>query len=166
MPVPAPLAEALARFGLAPACHEHPPLRTVGEAHLHWRLLLGAQVKNLFFKDSGKQLWLVVTPGDPLLDTKILAGLIGSKRLSFASAETLEAVLGVVPGAVTPLAVMNDAQRAVRTVIHAPLMAEPAVLVHPLVNTATLALAPADLVRFMTALHRAPDLVDLTPAFR
>jgi Ala-tRNA(Pro) deacylase len=166
MPVPAPLAAAFATLGLDPLCHEHPPLRTVEDAHAHWDRLTGAQVKNLFLKDAGKQLWLVVVPGDPMMDIKALAGLIGAKRLSFASAEALGAVLGVQPGAVTPLAVMNDSERQVRTVLHAPLMAASAVLVHPLVNTATVGLAPADLVRFMTATHGAPALVDLSPAFR
>lgn len=166
MPIPAPLATAFVTLGLAPVCHEHPPLRTVEDAHAHWDVLEGAQVKNLFLKDAGKQLWLVVVPGDPMMDTKALAGLIGSKRLSFASAETLGEVLGVQPGAVTPLAVLNDTGRQVRTVLHAPLMAASAVLVHPLVNTATVALPPADLLRFMTELHGAPAVVDLTAAFR
>lgn len=166
MPVPASLAAAFATLGLDPVCHEHPPLRTVEDAHAHWDRLEGAQVKNLFLKDAGRQLWLVVVPGDPMMDTKALAGLIGSKRLSFASADTLGEVLGVQPGAVTPLAVINDTGRQVRTVLHAPLMEASRVLVHPLVNTATVALAPNDLVRFMTVTHTAPALVDLTPAFR
>ncbi len=166
MPIPAPLAAVFAGLGLNPVCHEHPPLRTVEDAHAHWDALEGAQVKNLFLKDAGRQLWLVVVPGDPMMDTKALAGLIGSKRLSFASADTLGEVLGVQPGAVTPLAVLNDTRRQVRTVLHAPLMAASWVLVHPLVNTATVALPPDELMRFMTELHGAPALVDLTAAFR
>jgi Ala-tRNA(Pro) deacylase len=166
MPIPAPLAAAFTRLGFDPICHEHPPLRTVDDAHAHWDALEGAQVKNLFLKDAGRQLWLVVVPGDPMMDTKALAGLIGSKRLSFASAETLGAVLGVQPGAVTPLAVLHDTGHQVRTVLHAPLMQASAVLVHPLVNTATVALAPDALLRFMTELHVPPALIDLTPAFR
>jgi len=101
-----------------------------------------------------------------MMDTKALAGLIGSKRLSFASAETLAEVLGVQPGSVTPLAVLNDTGRQVRAVLHAGLMDAGAVLVHPLVNTATVPLAPADLLRFMTAVHGAPAVVDLSGAFR
>lgn len=166
MPVPTRLAEAFAALGLAPPCHEHPPLRTVEDAHAHWDALDGAQVKNLFLKDAGRQLWLVVVPGDPLMDTKRLAGLIGSKRLSFASAETLDAVLGVQPGSVTPLAVLNDTARQVRAVVHAGLLAASAVLVHPLINTATVPLSPPDLLRFMAAVHTPPAVLDLSGAFR
>jgi Ala-tRNA(Pro) deacylase len=165
MPIPAPLAATFAELGLDPVCHEHPPLRTVEDAHAHWDALEGAQVKNLFLKDAAKQLWLVVVPGDPMMDTKALAALIGSRRLSFASAETLGEVLGVLPGAVTPLAVLNDTGRQVRTVLHAKLMDAVAVLVHPLINTATVGLAPSELLRFMTAVHGAPALVDLSAAF-
>jgi len=165
MPIPTPLADALAALNIAAPCHEHPPLRTVADAHAHWDPIEGAQVKNLFLKDAGGQLWLVVVPGDPRMDTKIMAGLIGSKRISFGSADLLREVLAVEPGSVTPLAVMNDSPRRVRTVLHAALLAEKLVLVHPLVNTATLQIAPQDLLRFMATHHGAPALVDLTPAF-
>lgn len=165
MPIPAPLAAALATLGLTPPCHEHPPLATVEDAHAIWDNLPGAQVKNLFIKDAGKQYWLVVVPGDPRMDTKAMAPLIGSKRISFGSADDLRSILGVAPGSVTPLAMMNDAQRQVRLVIHAPLMAEATLLVHPLVNTATLAMTPADLHRFLAHHGAEPALVDLAPAF-
>jgi len=165
MPIPAALGAALAALNLELPCFEHPPLRTVEDAHVHWDKLEGAQVKNLFFKDAGGQLWLVVVPGDPRMDTKAMAALIGSKRLSFGNADLLREVLGVEPGAVTPLGVMNDAARRVRTVLHAGLVDEALVLVHPLVNTATVQIAPADLLRFMTTHHREPARIDLSAAF-
>jgi Ala-tRNA(Pro) deacylase len=165
MPIPTALAETLAALGLAPRLHEHPPLATVEDAHAIWDTLPGAQVKNLFIKDAGRQYWLVVVPGDPRMDTKAMAPLIGSKRISFGSADDLRSILGVEPGSVTPLAMMNDTQRQVRLVIHAPLMAEPTLLVHPLVNTATLQMPPADLLRFLAHHGVTPALVDLEPAF-
>jgi Ala-tRNA(Pro) deacylase len=165
MPIPAPLAATLAALTLAPRLHQHPPLRTVEDAHAIWDSLPGAQVKNLFIKDAGKQYWLVVVPGDPRMDTKALAPLMGSKRISFGSADDLRAILGVEPGSVTPLAMMNDAQRQVRLVIHAALMEAPTLLVHPLVNTATLEMAPADLLRFLAHVGVNPALIDLSAAF-
>lgn len=165
MTIPAPLAATLAALNLSPRLHAHPPLRTVEDAHAIWDSLPGAQVKNLFIKDAGKQFWLVVVPGDPRMDTKALAPLIGSKRISFGSADDLRAILGVEPGSVTPLAMMNDTQQQVRLVIHAPLMEAATLLVHPLVNTATLEMAPADLLRFLAHVGVTPALVDLAPAF-
>ncbi len=165
MPIPAPLAAALARLNLAPECHEHPPLATVEDAHAIWDSIPGAQVKNLFIKDAGKQYWLVVVPGDPRMDTKAMAPLIGSKRISFGSADDLRRILGVEPGSVTPLAMMNDTDHQVRLVIHAALMQAETLLVHPLVNTATLRMPPADVLAFLAAHDVTPALVDLEPAF-
>ena len=159
------LAASLAALGIAPPCHEHPPLRTVEDAHAIWDSLPGAQVKNLFIKDSGRQYWLVVVPGDPRMDTKAMAPLIGSKRISFGSADDLRSILGVEPGSVTPLAMMNDTHKQVRLVIHAGLMNAATLLVHPLVNTATLEMTPGDLVRFLSHHGVAPAVVDLAPAF-
>lgn len=165
MPIPPALAAAFAALDLAPRCHVHPPLRTVEDAHAIWDALPGAQVKNLFLKDSGRQYWLVVVPGDPRMDTKALAPLIGSKRISFGSADDLRAILGVEPGSVTPLAMMNDVGKRVRMVLHSGLMAADMLLVHPLQNTATVELAPGDLLRFCAAQNVEPTLVDLSPAF-
>jgi Ala-tRNA(Pro) deacylase len=166
MPIPAPLAATFAALGIDPPCYEHPPVATVAEAAALRTLGEGAHIKNLFLKDAGGQYWLVVVPAAPRMDTKALAPLIGAKRLSFASADDLVAVLGVTPGAVTPLAIMNDRNHRVRLVLHAGLMDAVALLAHPLVNTATLQLAPADLRRFLDALGVTPAIVDLEPAFR
>lgn len=166
MDLPAALAAPFAALGLAPQCVEHPPLRTVEDTHNFWDVLPGLGVKNLFIKDAGKQYWMVVLPADRSVDTKRLADVIGSKRISFGSADDLVRILGVEPGSVTPLAMVNDADRQVRLVLHAGMMEASHVLVHPLVNTATLVLPPADLMRFLHHIGVTPAIVDLTPAFR
>ena len=166
MTLPAALAAPFATLGLAPERIDHPPLRTVEDTHNYWDHLPGLGVKNLFIKDAGKQYWMVVLPADRSVDTKLLATVIGSKRISFGSAEDLVRILGVEPGSVTPLAMVNDTDRQVRLVLHAGMMQASHVLVHPLVNTATLVLPPADLMRFLHHIGINPDIVDLTPAFR
>ncbi len=164
--MPEPLRTAFAALALAPVRVEHPPLRTVPDAHAFWHDLPGLGVKNLFIKDAGKQYWLVVLPADRSVDTKILATTIGAKRISFGSAEDLVRILGVEPGSVTPLAMINDTEKQVRLVLHAGMLEATAVLVHPLVNTATLIMPPADLLRFLGHCGVRPAIVDLGPAFR
>lgn len=163
--LPSALAAAFARLSLAPVCHQHVALRTVQDAHAIWDRLTGAQVKNLFLKDADRQFWLVVVPGEPRMDTKALAPLIGSKRISFGSPDALRTILGVEPGSVTPLAMMNDTQHQVRLVLHAGLMTAATLLVHPLVNTATLQMSPAELLQFLAAHAVQPMIVDLSGAF-
>ena len=166
MRIPEPLAGAFAALGIDARVVEHPPLRTVADAEAHWTPLAGMAIKNLFIKDAGRQFWLVLLPAERSVDTKALAPLIGSRRISFASAEELKSILGVEPGAVTPLAAINDTQRQVRIVLHKSIVDAEAVLVHPLVNTATVVLPPGDLLRFLAVHANPPAIVDLAPAFR
>ena len=160
------LATAFATLALDPEMVEHPPLRTVPDAHAFWDALPGLGVKNLFIKDAGKQYWLVVLPAERSVDTKILATTIGAKRTSFGSADDLVRILGVEPGSVTPLAMINDREKQVRLVLDAAMLDAEAVLVHPLVNTATLIMPPSDLLRFLAQCAVTPAIVDLSPAYR
>ena len=166
MPIPETLQAVFDVLNIAPKCHEHSPLMTSEDAGVQWDRLDGWQVKNLFLKDAGGQLWLVVLPCEPQVDTKILAKLIGSKRISFGSAPLLFDVLGVTPGSVTPLSMMHDRDHSVRLVLHSGIMLGRPLLVHPLINTATVELNQSDLVRFLTHYQVTPEILDLSPAFR
>jgi Ala-tRNA(Pro) deacylase len=66
-----------------------------------------------------------------------------------ASAKRLQARLGVTPGSVTPLAVVNDKEGAVQVVIDDKIWRARAVLCHPLVNTSTLVVPTEDFRRFL-----------------
>jgi Ala-tRNA(Pro) deacylase len=143
---------------------EHPPVHTVEEALPHWAALPGTHTKNLFLKDAKDQLWLVSAPADRAIDLKLLPRQIGSKRLSFASADLLHAVLGVRQGALSPLALVNDTGRRVRLVLDAALAAAPAVTFHPLVNTATVSIRPEGLQAFLAATGHEPLVVPLDRA--
>jgi Ala-tRNA(Pro) deacylase len=151
------LAE-LTGLGMAHAVLEHPAVFTVEAARAHWHALPGLAVKNLLLKDAGGRLWLVVAPAGEPVDLKALPKRIGSKRLSFAGAADLAATLAVEAGSVTPLAVVNDHDRRVSVVLDAALAGEARIKLHPLVNTATIALAGADVVRFLIH-HGHPPLV-------
>ena len=69
-------------------------------------------------------------------------GYIGAQgRVSFGSAELLEEVWGVKPGAVTPFGAINDAKGRVTVVLDAEMMRHERLNFHPLVNTRTTGLA-------------------------
>ena len=74
--------------------------------------------------------------------------------------------LGVVPGAVTPMAIVNDPEGAVTLVLDAGLLERDPVNVHPLTNDRTMALASADLIRFAEAVGHPPQIVDLAQVER
>ena len=105
-------------------------------------------------------MWLVVALEDRAIDLKRLGEALGAGRLSFGSPERLKRHLGVAPGSVTPLALINDEARAVRLALDRGLLQDGPVNVHPLVNTMTTALASADLLRFFEATGHAPRWLD------
>jgi Ala-tRNA(Pro) deacylase len=137
----------------------HPAVFTVEQAKALRGELPGAHAKNLFLKDRKGAFILAVTLEDRPVDLKDLRRRIGSAPLSFAPPDALRLLLGVEPGSVTPFAVINDASSRVRVVLDAEMMDAQTLNFHPLVNTATTAIAPADLLRFLEATGRAPVLV-------
>ena len=154
------LTALFGQLGITPQAIEHPPVHTVEEALENWERLEGTHTKNLMLKGAKGDLWLVTVPTDRRLDLKALARHVGAKRFSFASAETLDAALGVKQGAVSPLALVNDAEGKVRLVLDAAMMRAGRVTFHPLVNTATLSLTVEEVTAFLGALGRTAELVD------
>lgn len=147
----------LAELGVETETRTHAPVFTVEEMMATCGDLPGAHTKNLFLRDGKKTFFLVTMRHDQPLDLKALRGVIGARGgLSFASAEALDEHLGVKPGSVSPLAVINDEARAVRVCLEAALMREPVINVHPLTNDKTTAVSSAGLTRFLTALGYDP----------
>lgn len=146
----------LAALGIAYQVHDHAAVFTVEESLEIHEAVPGAHTKNLFLKDSGGQFWLVTVEHSLRVDLKALAGVIGAKKLSFGKAEDMQALLGVTPGSVTPLAAMNDAAGRVNVVLDATLADAARVNVHPLRNTATIGLSGADLRRALAHWGHAP----------
>ncbi len=151
----------LAELGIETRLAEHPPVFTVEDVLANPHGLPGEDTKNLLLKDGKGQLWLVTIRHDRRADLKALPALLGTKRLSFASAETLFASLGVLPGAVTALAMVNDTTHQVRFALDKSLAEAEHIACHPLVNTATMSLRTADLLRLLRAVGVEPLIVDL-----
>lgn len=129
--------------------HEHPAVFTVAESGALDAAIPGAHSKNLFLKDAGGVFWLVTVPAQALVDLKALPQVIGCKRVSFAKAQDMERLLGITPGSVTPLAMINAAPGSVAVVLEKALASAGRVNVHPLRNTATVGLAGANILRLL-----------------
>lgn len=145
--------------------HRHPPLFTVEDSKGQRGEMIGVHSKNLFLKEKKGGYVLVVCQEDRAIRIKHLEKAIGAKRLSFGSAELLEEVLGVTPGAVSPFALYSDRHDAqVRLVVDAQMMAagDAGALLHfhPMHNEATLAVTSAALREFFAATGHTPEPVD------
>jgi Ala-tRNA(Pro) deacylase len=125
----------------------------------------GGHTKNLFVKDKKGRLFLLVLGEETVIDLKRVHEKIGARgRVSFGSAELLEEVWGVKPGAVTPFGAINDKDGRVSVVLDEAMMRHERLNFHPLVNTRTTGLASADLVKFLRATGHEPVVAALGAA--
>jgi Ala-tRNA(Pro) deacylase len=158
---PEALLARLAELGIEVSSFSHPPVHTVEEAKALRGELKGGHIKNLFLRNKKGAMWLITCLEDREIDLKALGRALGAGRFSFGSAERLMTYLGVLPGAVTPFAVINDTDGKVQVVLDAALLDCNPVNAHPLVNDMTTAVAPGDLVRFLEAVGHPPQIFDL-----
>jgi Ala-tRNA(Pro) deacylase len=159
------LSAFLATHGIAPACHAHPPVMTVAESERLVPPLPGAKTKNLFLRDrKGARHFLVMVPHALAVDLAALGEVLDAGRLGFASPDRLLRHLGITPGSVSLLALVNDTARAVEFVIDRTLWEADAVQAHPLRNDATMVIAHADLERFLAATGHVPRVLDVPAA--
>lgn len=125
---------------------------------------LGVPVcKNLFLCNRQKtDFYLLTLPPDKPFHTKDLSHQIGSARLSFAPEEDLLRLLGVTPGSATVLGLMNDRDHRVRLLMDREIYESEYVSCHPCINTGTLKIRTADLLKtFFPYTGHAPTVVDL-----
>ena len=158
----ADLAAFLALHNIEAKRFEHPPVMTVEESERLVPPLPGAKTKNLFLRDhKGRRHFLVTAPHDLALDLDALGAELGAGRLGFASAERLAKHLGVSPGSVSLLALVNDAAHAVEFVVDRRLWEAESVHAHPLVNDATMVIPHAQLERFLAATGHQARVIDV-----
>ena len=156
---PEELFAYLDRLGIPHSTVSHPPLFTVEQSQALRGQIPGGHTKNLFLKDKKDALFLVVALEDAKIDLKGLHRRLGATgRFSFGSANLLQEVWGVVPGAVTPFGAINDPGGRVTVVLDSDLMAHELVNAHPLVNTQTTTLASQDLIKFLEATGHLPQV--------
>jgi len=155
------LLNVLTQIGIEYTNHEHPAVYTVEEADLHHEGIDGVHSKNLFFKDKKKNLFLVVTLSDKPIIIKEVAKKIGAKSPSFGKPDLLAEVLGVIPGAVTPFAVINAGNHNFKVVLDEEMMENELLNFHPLVNTATTTIASRDLIKFMEYCNQDFEIIRL-----
>ena len=136
----------LAALGIPFAQAEHQAVFTVEQSRTIDKGLPGAHTKNLFLKESKGGFLLATVPAAAHVDLTALTRGLGRRRVSFGKAEDMGRLLGVTPGSVTPLAMINAAPGSVTVIIEEGLAKEPRVNVHPLRNTATIGLSGADLI--------------------
>ena len=135
--------------------HDHPAVFTVKEAEIYCHHIPGAHVKNLFLRNKKKTFYALLTVHDETqVDlNRLTENFSSSDRLSFASNEDVVSLLGVQPGSVTPVAILNDTANKVQLFFDKSLLQSELINIHPMVNTATITLTLENLISFIET-HR------------
>ena len=141
---------------------EHPAVFTCEEADVHCTHIPGGHSKNLFLRnEKGDRHYLVTVLGEKQVDLKNLRLLLDERKLSFGSPERLMAKLGVTPGSVSLLALINNKEKDVIVIIDEDLWNHERIQYHPNRNTATLVIKKEDLERFLKWCGNASKIMKL-----
>ncbi|MCW8998459.1 MAG: hypothetical protein OQK04_07070, partial [Kangiellaceae bacterium] len=97
----------------------------------------------------GRRHFLLITAFDRQVDLKKLTKQIQVSRLGFASKERLDKHLGVKPGCVSFLTLINDPEHHVELLVDSAIWDSELFHCHPLVNTETLVIAKKDIETFL-----------------
>ncbi len=119
--------------------------------------------KNLFLCNTQKNsFYLLMMPGEKKFQTKLVSRQLGIARLSFAPGEYMEQLLGLSPGSVSVLGLMNDKDFQVRLLIDEDLLKEEYIGCHPCINTSSLRISTRDIVdKFLPAVKHTPVYLSL-----
>ena len=160
------LIEKLNNWKIKYKYFEHIPLMTVEESKSVQDLFLseekgGVHIKNLFLRDHKKNYLLLVAHQDALINLKLFQINVNVGRLSFSSQDSLFKNLGVLPGAVTPFAMINGVKNNIPIYLDKNLLSYKYIYAHPLVNDRTLEIPVKELIRFFKKINVTPSWIEI-----
>ncbi len=144
--------------------HEHQAVFTCEDALEHGEGIGGVDCKNLFLKgrDGGvKKYFLLSLPINKRANIKSLAKTFGVSRVSFASEEELWEQLRLKPGSVSPFGLLNNTDGGVEYYLDSEVAEADVVAFHPNVNTATLDVTQEDFRRYLRALGKEVNSIEV-----
>lgn len=127
---------------------KHLAVYTVEEAKQLEDMIEGLGCKNLFLTDKKENYFLLVLEENKKANLKELAKLLNVSKLTFASEEALQEILGLEPGSVTPLSIINDKENKVLLIIDNDIV-DKKILVHPNTNTKTMSIEFKDIEKLI-----------------
>lgn len=108
------------------------------------------------------QYYLVILPADKRFDSKRFAQMMQCARVSFASAEDMESILGVQPGSATVMSILNDTDNKVQVVVDKAVADEKWFGCNPGANTTHLKIKTNNLLNnFLPAEGHKPEIIVL-----
>jgi Ala-tRNA(Pro) deacylase len=142
--------------GIAYKAQRHTPVFTMTDVLTIALELEGIICKNILLSNGKGKFFLVATEPFKRLDLKALRQQLGEHRLSFAPESDLHRLLGVGPGALSCLALINDTASDVTMILDSQLENYAFFLMHPLDNCSTLQITLDHVLAFLMLIEHPP----------
>lgn len=137
----------LDKLGITYKTLKHPAAFSMEECRKVRDKINAPVAKNLFLTNKQQtNFYLLLMPADKVFKTKYLSAQINAARLSFAGEEHMNHLLGVKPGSVTPMGLINDKESQVKLLLDSDLKKEICFACHPGVNTASVVMTLKDFI--------------------
>lgn len=148
--------------GIVYKLYEHEAVFTCEAADRVCAMIPGMMCKNLFLVDrkSGK-FYLVTLPVPKRLDIKGLTKKLGESSMRFGTPEELMAKLGLLPGSVSPLGLINNEEKDVTFIVDGEVAKADMISIHPNVNTASLTIDRENFRKLVTTFGNKALLFEL-----
>ena len=131
--------------------HDHEAVFTVAESEHLYTDIKGVHTKNLFLKNKdASRFFLYIIEGHKRADLKHIAQTVGEKKLFFGSPEEMYEILGVTPGSVSALCVINDINHRAEVLIDKEVWEGRQINAHPNDNIATFTFAHNNFKKIFT----------------
>ena len=141
---------------------EHPAMFSAADNELHEKDINAVIFKNLFLRNKDKsRYYLYSLPIMKRADLVKLADFIGETRFSFGNENELWEKLHIRAGSVSPLNVIDAQGTDVEILIDCEIFERKRFGIHPNDNTATVILAPDDLIAFLDAVSCRYRIIDM-----
>ena len=125
---------------------------------------LGAEIRKTIVVCNRQktEFYLVILPAGKRFDSKLFAAMMRTARVSFASPEDMERVIGLTPGEASVMGVLNDSEGAVRVVIDKAVADAEWFACNPGANTSHLRFRTKQLINnFLPAEGHKPEIIML-----
>ena len=122
-----------------------------------------SDAKNLFVRDDKKRnYYLITVKGNKKVNLKEFRKSNNTRNLSFTSEDDLMNILGLIPGAVTPLGLLNDKDLKVTFYLDKDFVYEDSIIgIHPNDNTATIWIKVDDLINIIKDHDNTVKIVEI-----
>ncbi len=156
------LLKELQKLGIKYEMVDHPAALTTAQADAYIADKSGVCTKSMFLKDKKKHFYLLIMDDAKRMDFKKFQELTGTKRISMAHDHDIEEQLGLEAGIVSPFGIMYNTDHNIKIYFDQDMLDENIPLTfHPNLNTHTIFLSAADLMKFIKAQGFDYQIIDL-----